>query len=94
MKPICACSKSRNNADKELAAAIERKDQDAVDKYSFQREQSKLFVNSLPDRNNMRIDREQTIVTRSQNDIICLLADCLNFQKVNFDTFHIGDTQW
>ena len=48
----------------------------------------------LTGRNNMSLDRAQTIVTKSANDVVCLLGDGIQYKNVQMDDFVIGDTQW
>ena len=60
-----------------------------ISKASFDREQAKLFLVSLLGRNNMGLDRPQTIVTKSVNDVISLLGDGVRYQNVSYETFMI-----
>ena len=65
-----------------------------IDKQNFRREQSKLLLVSLTGRNNMAIDRDQSILTKSPNDVVCLLGDGLQYQKVQLEDFVIGSVRW
>ena len=97
---------SENTAGEEIAAAEEGvKSEKATDTEkeaarhtiaakTFDREQSKLMINALPGRNNMAIDRKQTMITSSQNDVICLLSDGLEYQEVQAESFTIDDQLW
>ena len=80
----------RLDASVEVKAGL-RKD---IAKWNFIREQSKLFHVSLTGRNNMSSDRAQTIVTKSTNDVVCLLGDGIQYKHVQMDEFVINDTQW
>ena len=65
-----------------------------MDKASFDREQAKLFVTSLLGRNNMSLDRPQTIVTSSVNDVIAFLGHVVRYQNVSFKSFTIAEVEW
>ena len=64
-----------------------------IDKASFDREQAKLFLTSLLGRNNMGINRSQTIVTKSVNDVITLLGDGIRYKDAQLETFMIEDEE-
>ena len=64
------------------------------DKVSFDRAQAKLFLTSFLGRNNMGLDRPQTIVTKSVNDVVALLGDGVRYQNVSYETFMIRGVQW
>ena len=64
-----------------------------MDKASFDREQAKLFLTSLLGRNNMGLDRPQTIVTKNVNDVISLLGDGVRYRDVSYETFNINGVQ-
>ena len=51
-------------------------------KATYARTVAKLFPNGLLGRNNMKLDRAQTLITRCPNDIVCLRADGQAFRSV------------
>ena len=65
-----------------------------IQKATFNRTQSKLFANSLPGRNNIKIDRAQTMITQRANGIVCLLGDGVAYQNVKLDCVEIGGEEW
>ena len=98
--------KQKNGADVEIAKAKAHLDamyfdqeneerlKGEIKKATFNRAQSKLFANSLPGRNNIKIDRPQTMLTKSANDVVCLLGDGVSFHDVQLDSFILGGQEW
>ena len=96
----------KNAADEEIAKAKEALLSDTIDqdekerlldvikKATFNRAQSKLFANSLPGRVNIKIERPSTLLTKSANDIVCLLGDGVAYQNVQLDSFKLGGDEW
>ena len=103
---MCMFEDQKNAADEEIAAAEEVvKNKKATDEEkvrahttlaakTFDREQSNLMTHGLPGRNNMKIGRKQTMITRSQHDAICLMSDGLEYQHVKTEAFEIDSQRW
>jgi predicted GIY-YIG superfamily endonuclease len=60
----------------------------------YERTVAKLFLNGLLGRNNMKIERPQTLLTRDYNDIVCLSADDEAFKGVDISEIKCGDEGW
>ena len=60
-------------------------------KAEFDRTYSKMGLNALPGRMNLRLDRSQTVITRSPNDCIACLGDGLSFRNCEVETSELGD---
>tara|TARA_R100000951_G_scaffold3916_1_gene4975 strand:+ start:1457 stop:6322 length:4866 start_codon:yes stop_codon:yes gene_type:complete len=64
---------------------------DEFTKATYDRTVAKLFLNGLLGRNNMKIERPQTLLTRDYNDIVCLNADDEAFKGVDISEIKCGD---
>ena len=87
----------KNSADavlKELKKTPKKKwtqaDRDQFVKATYERTVAKLFLNGLLGRNNMKLDRSQTLITRCPNDIVCLRADGQAFRNVQIQDIQCG----
>ncbi len=88
----------KNDADAVLKtlkakAALTDEDRAAKIKAMYDRTIAKLFLNGLLGRNNMKLDRSQTLITRDPNDVTCLHADTQAFRGVQIEDIQCGD-QW
>jgi len=83
---------AKEAAQKELKEKPERKVEldKVIQKAEFDRTLAKLFLNGLLGRNNMRIARSQTLITKSANDVIHCLGDGLAYQKAEVVPFQAG----
>ena len=88
---------SKKAAQKELEGDVTEQRKKELDniirKAEFDRTLAKLFLNGLLGRDNMKITRGQTIITKSANDIIHVLGDGLNYQKADIVPFQAGQEQ-
>ena len=62
-------------------------------KAEFDRSVAKLLLNSLLGRLNIKIDRTQTLITKSVNDVVCALGDRANFNGADIEPFLAGDDE-
>jgi len=91
-------AQKKNGADaviKELKKTPEnawtQQQKDGFTKATYDRTVAKLFLNGLLGRNNMKIERPQTLLTRDYNDIVCLNADDEAFKGVDISDIQCGD---
>ena len=88
----------KNGAD-EVLKELKRKpkvewtqaERDESVKATYERTVAKLFLNGLLGRNNMKLDRAQTLSTRCPNDVVCLRADGQAFRSVQIQDIQCGD---
>ena len=66
-------------------------DTSAFTKATVDRTTAKLFLNALPGRNNMKLDRRQTLVTGDVNDTVCLRTDDKAFRSTTIEDIQCGD---
>ena len=81
--------KGKYDAGEERASWAEE-DQSRHVKATYERTVAKLFLNGLLGRNNMKLDRSQTLITRCPNDITCLRADGQAFRGVQIEDIQCG----
>jgi predicted GIY-YIG superfamily endonuclease len=91
-------AQKKNGADaviKELKKTPEdawtQQQKDGFTKATYDRTVAKLFLNGLLGRNNMKIERPQTLLTRDYNDIVCLTADDEAFKGADISEILCGD---
>jgi hypothetical protein len=80
--------KIKNAADNVKATA--KKGSPEYTKAIFDRTLAKLFLNGLLGRINMRLERQQTLITRAANDVICLLTDRENYRGTRIEELNFG----
>ena len=66
-------------------------DRSKYQKAVYDRTIAKLFLNALLGRNNMKIDRKQTMITRSFNDIVNLCCDDSSYSSVDVQEITCGE---
>lgn len=69
-----------------------QEDKDAFVKATYDRTIAKLFLNGLLGRNNMKLDRKQTLLTRDPNDITCMRSDGTAYRGVEIQDITCGDS--
>ena len=65
-------------------------DQNSCIKATYERTIAKLFLNGLLGRNNMKLDRMQTMITRDPNDVTCIRADKQSFRNAQVEDITCG----
>ena len=64
--------------------------QHACIKATYERTIAKLFLNGLLGRNNIKLDRMQTMITRDPNDVTCIRADKQSFRNAQVEDITCG----
>ena len=66
----------------------------ALEKAAFDRTLAKLFLNGLLGRNNMKIERAQTLITKSGNDVVDILGDTMNYKRQEIESYLAGENDF